>query len=431
MRPGFSFLLMSLLMVGLATSLRSSQNNAARAQKPPEDSKSESSAATRSLAAKKAGETPRPSSDAKKYYELGVKYGRAKLYKDAAASFLQAVRLQPNYADAYYGLGHAYYDMGRWREAIDAYEKVVHLDPKDDEAYARLGEIYSKLKTEGNTPSKVQASSPASEKVNVIISPAPQAVRATAKTSEATSPQLTEIYRMGIGDVLDVRLRDSAAAESTLFTVAPNGFLDYPILHGPLKVAGLTAQEVSKNLEAGLKRLGVRENPEVVVGVREYNSHTILISGLVKESGTKILRREAIPLYVVIADAQPLPEAGRVSIISYLTGQTITVDLADPNLTKLLIHPGDVLTFRSAPMLFFYAGGEVKVPGEKPYRSGLTLTQAILSAGGVTKKGKKVEVARAQTNGLLGVNMYNLKDINLGKAPDPPVQSGDRITVVH
>jgi protein involved in polysaccharide export with SLBB domain len=430
MHRALAFVFMAILMTGLANSFLGSQNNAARAQETSERSKTESSPATRSLAAKKAEETPRASSDAKKYYELGVKYGRARLYKDAAASFLQAVRLQPNYADAYYGLGHAYYDMGRWREAIDAYEKVVHLDPKDDEAYARLGEIYSKLKTEGNTPSKVQASSPASEKVNVIISPAPQAVR-TAKTSEANSPQLTEIYRMGIGDVLDVRLRDSAAAESTLFTVAPNGFLDYPILHGPLKVAGLTAQEVSKNLEAGLKRLGVRENPEVVVGVREYNSHTILISGLVKESGTKILRREAIPLYVVIADAQPLPEAGRVSIISYLTGQTITVDLADPNLTKLLIHPGDVLTFRSAPMLFFYAGGEVKVPGEKPYRSGLTLTQAILSAGGVTKKGKKVEVARAQTNGLLGVSMYNLKDINLGKAPDPPVQSGDRITVIH
>jgi protein involved in polysaccharide export with SLBB domain len=360
-----------------------------------------------------------------------VKYGRAKLYKDAAAAFLQAVRLQPSFADAYYGLGHAYSDLGRWSEAIEAYEKVVRLDPKDDEAYARLGEIYSKLNTEGRTLSEVQDSSPVSEKVALSISPARHAVRATAKMSEATSPHLTEIYRVGTGDVLDVRLRDSAAAESTLFTVTPNGFLDYPILHGPVKVAGLTAKEISENLKAGLKRLGVHENPEVLVGVREYNSHTILISGLVKESGTKILRREAIPLYVVIADAQPLPEAGRVSIISYLTGQAITVDLSDPNLTTLLIHPGDVLTFQSAPLLFFYAGGEVKSPGEKPYRSGITLTQAILSAGGAVKKGKKVEVARAQANGLLGVNTYNLKDINSGKAPDPPVQPGDRITVVR
>ena len=432
MRLTLSFLLMPVLMTCLATSFLGSQNNAARAQEKTDTFKTESSPATpRTSAAKKAVETERHTGDAKKYYQLGVKYGRAKLYKEAAAAFLQAVRLQPSYADAYYGLGHAYYDMGRWREAIDSYEKVVRLDPKDEEAYARLGEAYSKLKTEGITPSQVQSSSPVSEKVALSISAEPYTLRATAKPPEATGADLTKIYRVGVGDVLDVRLRDSAAAESTLFTVTPNGFLDYPILHQPLEVAGLTAQEVSENLKAGLKRLGVRENPEVLVGVREYNSHTILISGLAKESGTKILRREAIPLYVVVADAQPLPEAGRVSIISHLTGQTITVDLSDPNLTSLLIHPGDVLTFKSAPMLFFYAGGEVKAPGEKPYRPGITLTQAILSAGGVNKKGKKVELARERTNGLLAVTEYKLNDINSGKVPDPPVQPGDRITVVR
>ncbi len=125
-----------------------------------------------------------------------------------------------------------------------------------------------------------------------------------------------------------------------------------------------------------------------------------------KESGTKILRREALPLYVVLADAQPLPEAGRVSIISRMTGETVVVELSDPNLTSLLVHPGDVLTLQSAPMLFFYAGGEVNAPGEKPYRRGITLNQAILAAGGV-KKGKKVELARERTKGLLAVTRYN------------------------
>jgi polysaccharide export outer membrane protein len=107
------------------------------------------------------------------------------------------------------------------------------------------------------------------------------------------------------------------------------------------------------------------------------------------------------------------------------------VDLSDPNPKSLLIHPGDVLTFQPAPMLFFYAGGEVKAPGEKPYRPGITLTQAILSAGGVIKKGNKVELARERTNGLLAVTKYKLEDINSGKVPDPTVQPGDRITVVR
>ena len=41
------------------------------------------------------------------------------------------------------------------------------------------------------------------------------------------------------------------------------------------------------------------------------SSHTILVSGLVKEPGPRIIKREAIPLYVVVADAQTLPEAGQ------------------------------------------------------------------------------------------------------------------------
>jgi protein involved in polysaccharide export with SLBB domain len=169
----------------------------------------------------------------------------------------------------------------------------------------------------------------------------------------------------------------------------------------------------------------------VLVGVREYNSHAILISGLVKEPGTKILRREGIPLYVVLADAQTLADAARVTIISHVTGQTSVVELSDPTSTNLLVRPGDVITVRAAPQQFVYVGGDVKSPGEKPFRPGLMLTQAILSAGGVDTRGKKIELARSSANGLLAVTRYKLEEINSGKLPDPPVQAGDRITVAH
>jgi len=44
------------------------------------------------------------------------------------------------------------------------------------------------------------------------------------------SAQQTEIYRVGIGDVLDIRLLNSAANNSsTLFTVVANGVIDLPI----------------------------------------------------------------------------------------------------------------------------------------------------------------------------------------------------------
>jgi protein involved in polysaccharide export with SLBB domain len=168
-----------------------------------------------------------------------------------------------------------------------------------------------------------------------------------------------------------------------------------------------------------------------MVGVREYNSHTILISGFVKDPGTKILRREAIPLYVVLADAQTLSDAARVTVISHMTGQTSVIQLSDSKSTNLLIRPGDVITVQAAAQQFLYIGGDVKFPGEKQFRTGLRLTQAILSAGGVTERAKKIEVAREVTNGFLTITNYKLDEINSGKLADPYVQAGDRITVLH
>ena len=79
------------------------------------------------------------------------------------------------------------------------------------------------------------------------------------------------------------------------------------MLAEPLAAGGLTTDEISTRFESELKRRALIAEPKVLVGVRDYASHTILVSGLVKESGPKILRREAIPLYVIVADAQPLP----------------------------------------------------------------------------------------------------------------------------
>ncbi len=251
------------------------------------------------------------------------------------------------------------------------------------------------------------------------------------KPAEIAEREPTQTYRVGIGDVLDVRVNDLHQDQSsTLFTVTAGGLLEYPVLNQPLKVTGLTAEEIGERMKGEIKRLAISEQPEVLVAIREYSSHTVLISGLVKEPGTKILRREAIPLYVVLADAQPFPEAGRAVVIPHETGQLTTIDLSDAKSTSLLVRAGDVITVQANPKQFLYIGGEIKFPGEKSFRPGLTLTQAILAAGGLTRKSKRVDLAREGANGLLEVTRYKLTDINSGKMPDPLVEPGDRITVV-
>jgi protein involved in polysaccharide export with SLBB domain len=155
------------------------------------------------------------------------------------------------------------------------------------------------------------------------------------------------------------------------------------------------------------------------------------VSGLVGDPGTKILRREAIPLYVVSAESQPKPEAGRAVIISQSVGKVVNVDLNDAAGLNTLVMSGDVITLTVRPPEFYYVGGEVGAPGQKDFHSGITLTQALLASGGATKAaGERVRVLRAGPDGRLSPTEFNLREIENGVVPDPLLQPGDRIEVL-
>ena len=278
----------------------------------------------------------------------------------------------------------------------------------------------------------------------------PEGVQVSMKVTPASSPaesksiipisinvssedaSLTKIYRVGPSDVLDIRLNDSQSPQSTLFTVTPSGLLEHPMLTEPLPVTGFTVEEIGTKIENDLRNRALIDDPKVVVGVRDYASHTILVSGLVKDSGTRFLRREAIPLYVVVADAQPLPEAARVTVVRNELNQMYEIDLTQTADMNLLVRPGDVITLHPNVTQFIYIGGEVKFPGEKTYRRGLTLMQAIIAAGGVTPKSKGAEIGRDDAGlGFLVGTRFSLKDIQSGKAVDPLLRPGDRIMLLH
>ncbi|HEX6284031.1 MAG TPA: tetratricopeptide repeat protein [Pyrinomonadaceae bacterium] len=394
-------------------------------------------------------------SESKQLYSEGVKYALAGFFSQAVELFQRAIRLDPKFADAHFALGHAYFDIGRWKEAAESFQRAFELNPNDFEARDRLAQARVMLardtKNQGSPSQKAEptknepprqpvaqriglSSKPAVQPLNPDANPIDPANTEEAPNNEANAAAkdlaLTKLYRVGPGDVLDVRSNDSTSPQSTLFTVTPAGLLEHPLLAEPLHVGGKTVEEISTAMESDLKRRALLENPKVSVGVRDYASHTILVSGLVKDSGTKVLRREAIPLYVVIADAQPLPEAAKATVVRAESNETYEIDLNQPAEMHLLVRPGDVITLHANATEFLYIGGEVKSPGETTYRRGLTLTQAIISAGGVTKKGKVARLGRDDGRGFLTMTNFKLKDIEAGKIPDPLVRPGDRITIV-
>ena len=133
--------------------------------------------------------------------------------------------------------------------------------------------------------------------------------------STARARPLTDIYRVGIGDILDIRLLNSASNRSTLFTVMDNGAIDLPIAGGSVSVAGLTPEEIQNVLAAELKRRAVVEKAELSVSVRQFQSHFVTVTGLVLHPGTHFLRRENVPLYVVLAESQLRNDGERVVIM--------------------------------------------------------------------------------------------------------------------
>src|SRR6266850_7820130 len=245
------------------------------------------------------------------------------------------------------------------------------------------------------------------------------------------SAALTQTYRVGVGDILDIQLPASLPTKSTLYTVLEGGLLDYPLAPKPLPIAGLTTEAIAARLRTSIK---VLDNPSVSVKVRDYASHAVKVIGFVSVPGAKQLRREAVPLYVVLSEAMPMPDATSATLIRVGRSAEV-VDLRDTGALSQLVVAGDVIKVSVSPMEptgFFFTGGEINSPGQKPYHAGLTLTQAILASGGASSAaGNQVRVSRQGSDGRLVSAVYNLRDIQSGKIQDPTLQAGDRIEVAR
>jgi protein involved in polysaccharide export with SLBB domain len=274
--------------------------------------------------------------------------------------------------------------------------------------------------------SNIEENNPANETIA-------QKTLAVVKNANKKALAPTENYKVGVGDILFINLQNSSKG-STLFTVLNDGTIDYPLANEMVPVTGLTTEEIEDVLREKVK---LYENPQVSVKVRDYSSHKITVLGLVEKSGEKYLQREAVPLFVVRAEVFVQPGASRV-VIRRADSTTESFSLKDEKSENTLIFPNDIIEFSSDDALdskngqlrFFFIGGEVASVGKKDFYEGLTLTQAILAAGGLKKESiKKIVIRRKNAEGLLVSTEYNLKLIKDGKVPDPVLQAGDTIEV--
>lgn len=253
-----------------------------------------------------------------------------------------------------------------------------------------------------------------------------------ARNTVAVPTPLTETYKIGIGDVLFVNLKNAPKAAG-YYTVRGDGTIDFPLAGESPLVLEKTVEQIENSLADAVT---LYANPQIEVKIREYGSHKINVSGMAERVGERSLQREAMPLFAIRAEALVSSSATKVFIRRSAVSQIETYDLRDEKTGDVLIYPGNTLEFTAdgqksslATSGFFYIAGEVNSVGQKPLAEGMTLFQAVVASGGAKGNPKRATLRRKNDKGTLNVAEYNLRAIKDGKGADPVLLPGDMIEI--
>ena len=63
-------------------------------------------------------------------YRKGERLAKNGQFTEAVAAYRQAIRLQPDYAQAYYEMGLAYAGLNQYPEAVKAFKEAARLQPE-------------------------------------------------------------------------------------------------------------------------------------------------------------------------------------------------------------------------------------------------------------------------------------------------------------
>ena len=80
--------------------------------------------------------------EAWEWADKGTSLAKTGLLEEAIPCYQQALRINPNYAEAHHNLGLAYYYLGKLEEAVGEYKQALRIAPNCAEAHNSLGQTY-------------------------------------------------------------------------------------------------------------------------------------------------------------------------------------------------------------------------------------------------------------------------------------------------
>ncbi len=261
-------------------------------------------------------------------------------------------------------------------------------------------------------------------------------------------------YRIGAGDVIDIRVEDAPELAVQNQRVSPAGRILMPYL-SYLDVKGKTQDEVT-TLIADKLRGHYLKNPSVAVIIKQPNSQMYFIQGAVKRPGMyQVEGRPTLMLLInaaggladnhgakayITRDNKVEPTTPVVVNGTVSSSESILPErkLLTSNINQLFkggydqdlrLEPSDTVYVPLADV--FFVGGEILSPGEFPLREGTTLRQAIALSGGFSMKAKKsnMVIFREDEKGNRIEIPVNYDLLEKGKSQDIKLMANDIVAV--
>jgi tetratricopeptide (TPR) repeat protein len=83
---------------------------------------------------------------AEAHYTLGVLFGDLKRFAEAEKEYKEAIRINPNLAETHNNLGVLLYNLKRYEEAVKEYKEAIRINPDDARSHNNLGVLLANLK---------------------------------------------------------------------------------------------------------------------------------------------------------------------------------------------------------------------------------------------------------------------------------------------